>query len=154
MRVIHSKIFLTFLVLISMTSCFENPVCAPQGSNLVNINFYDIDSKEEAILDFYAITTTELPAPSMIDPTDTLSASNLALPLNPYEAETEFIFTFENSTETLKLSYETRVDILQNECGFDPIFEDLMLIDYSFDSVVVTHAIINDQIDVNVKIYN
>jgi len=80
--------------------------------------------------------------------------SSVQLPVDPELSEVVFTFTFEDRVETMRLTYKTRAEVISPDCGVLLNYENLEVVDTSFElySVVNNQLLIDANAPVNVEI--
>ncbi len=82
------------------------------------------------------------------------TVSSVQLPVNPELSEVVFTFTFEDRVETMHLTYIARAEVISPDCGVLLNYEDLEVVDTSFElyTVVNNQLLINAPVNVEIRI--
>lgn len=141
--------FVPFISLfVILAGCLNEPDCVITSSNLTKIAF--VKGKDARPITFDQIRVSGL---------DTVyyqnaKVSSVQLPVNPAATEITFTFTFEGRTETLKLGYITRVEVISDSCGAFTNYGNLEIIETTFTDleIVLNQLSINATVNVQISV--
>jgi hypothetical protein len=150
-----AKLLLGLIFLILVFSCRNEIDCTNTSSNISKSVFVDSVSGEIISLTFDSILILDFTDTILYD---TVNVSDtIELPLNPFSAESEFLFFSRESdtipiVDTLRLGYETRQRLISEECGATQSFIQLDTLFHTFDSVFIQSSNVNTLNEINLRI--
>jgi hypothetical protein len=129
------RFFPASVLIILFSACLSEPDCLVTATTGVKMSFRDPVTGIAKNVKFHSIKATSLDAQLVTD-----SLKSIALPVNPYENETTFIFEYgaiENGvsvikTDTMTLMYTSETVIISPDCGGAIYHSNLAVKDYSF----------------------
>lgn len=142
--------FVRFIpIIFVLTGCLNEADCLITGTNQVKIAFKNA-SNAARVIAFNSITVSGLSEPIIQNAT----VSSVQLPVNPELSEAVFTFTFEDRVETMRLTYKIRAEVISPDCGVLLNYENLEVVDTSFElySVVTNQLLINAPVNVEIRI--
>jgi hypothetical protein len=123
-------IVLFFLV----TGCLNEPDCIITSTNLVKIHFKK-DSKTAREITFDKINVSGLTKDFYAGQ----KVTSVQLPVDPEANESTFVFYFENSIDTVRLTYSKQSQVISVACGAFTNYSDLFAPKSTFDSLRITN---------------
>lgn len=142
--------FVRFIpIIFLLTGCLNEADCLITGTNQVKIAFKNA-SNAARVITFNSITVSGLSTPFI----PSGPVSSVQLPVNPELSEVVFTFTFEDRVETMRLTYKTRAEVISPDCGVLLNYENLEVVDTSFElySVVTNQLLIKAPVNVEIRI--
>ncbi len=139
--------FVRFVSLLLITvGCLNEPDCLITSTNLTKISFVNGKSIREITFDEIRV--------SGLDKIyyNNAKVSSVQLPLNPEITEITFTFTFESRVETLRLRYNTSVQIISDKCGAFTNYGDLELIETTFPNIEIVENQLSTNATVNIQL--
>lgn len=135
------------LLILLLSACLSEPDCLVTATTGVKISFRDPVTGIAKNVKFNSIRVTSLPGQYV--PPDSLKS--IVLPVDPYEAETTFIFDYGviesglpvTKTNTMTLTYTSQTVIVSPDCGGALYHTNLAVKDYSF---VTPPKVVNTQL--------
>jgi hypothetical protein len=140
-------------VILALNACESEVPCSEDVVSRVNAGFY---SMADGIEEKHAIGLFSMYGEQR--PDSIISGSNVTgieFPLSMHDTSTRFILTADNLTDTLELSYTTRLKLVSVQCGFTSLF-DLRSVRYSggfIDSVSIIKTTADPGDEQNLKIF-
>ncbi len=147
-------LFLAFFFL--WTSCEKDDVCLGATTPKMVIRFYDY-SQADIIKPTTELTVVALPSK------DTLyketATDSIAIPLDPNQNFTEYIFIENNNPDTLKITYDLSPYFVSKACGYIMFFDQVSVeVNQDNDLWIKQIELIENQIHIDtsahVKIYH
>lgn len=151
--------FAFLLFLFALAACEDEPGCVTNDTNVVEINFYQIDDTTQRNATSVVIPGVEAVGvgPYTLDTGDVVSArNNYLLILNPEEDATTFYVFQENGTvDTIVLRYQREQRVISPDCGPTQRYFDLSVDTAitTFDSVRVVEPELGTLSGTNIEIY-
>jgi len=147
-----NRIVYVILVLILISGCVDDELCIGTGTNIVKLKIFDFsDPTTPLSVTFIGIEVIGDPEsfPSYAD--STLSAIDLTL--DPNNENTTFILLTASRVDTLDLQYLIRPKLISPACGPEFTFNQLEVIEYTFDSLYLQEPSIEREVETNIRIY-
>ena len=144
------KIFGVMLIIFSIAGCSEIVDCKRETKTTARISFFkkiDGTSLEIAFDTITAIGTDSI----FFTVKDSLSVYDI--PLDPNSISTTFIFIKASVTDTLNLGYENQFVIIDQDCAPEIAFDNLEIINTSFDSLKIVERRLLIEVENNIKIF-
>ncbi len=148
-------LFGAITLLIQLSSCEEKTVCDLATDAPLRANFYSIlnDTLE-------VDTITGGISVIGIGATDSLvkgltSQGSVQFTLNPYKDETAYLIKFDNTLDTLVITYERELQLVSEQCGFVTVFDVKGLAaTYNYiDSIALINNRVTTETEQHVKIF-
>ena len=139
-------------VCLVLVSCFDKGDCLFTNTNLVKVNFMDINSRlqpREVAFDSLFLPDEQAFLPGG----DTIVS--VVLITNPTKTETKYVFQYAERSDTLVLGYSTQTIVLSPDCGSYNFQSDLQVLHSTFGEgrVVVTNPRLLTSVTVNIEIF-
>ena len=137
------------IILLSLSACFDNSDCGSVNTSTVNIGFYNLQTGNTLAVFFDSIYTTELV--TLADPTNFVQ--RFELPLNPESNSVTMIFRRDLVTDTIAINYSRVLGLIHPDCEGEVIYNNLEIVNSTFESFVITARNIRRTNDINLEIY-
>ena len=146
--------FFTFLLFILgvLTGCVDDELCIGTGTNIVKVKIFDyLDPNTPLAITFIGIEASVDPEnlPAYAD--STLTSINLTI--DPNVEQTMFIFSTADRTDTLHTLYSILPRLISPTCGPEFLFNNLIVEEHTFDSLVVVETLIDSDVETNIQLY-
>ena len=126
-------LFLLFFVI----SCLDDPECFELKNDIIGVAFRVMGSGSLDSMFLRDAYVNEIEV-ELAEGGQVLT--NLYLPLNYFETETDFRFVHEKVEETLKARYQRLVQYVADDCGPRYIISELTALGNSYDSVRIVNG--------------
>lgn len=144
------KIFWVMLIIFSIAGCSEVVDCRRETKTTARISFFK--KADGTSLEIAFDTITAIGSDSIFfSSKDTLSIYDL--PLDPNVISTTFIFIKASVTDTLNLGYENQFVIIDEDCPPEIAFNNLEILNTSFDSLKIVENRLLIEVENNIKIF-
>lgn len=144
------KIFGVMLIIFSIAGCSEVVDCKRETKTTVRISFFKITDGSSLEIAFDTITAIGTDS-IFFTVKDSLSVYDI--PLDPNSISTTFIFIKASVTDTLNLGYENQFVIIDQDCAPEIAFNNLEIINTSFDSLKIVERRLLIEVENNIKIF-
>ena len=144
------KILGGMLIIFSIAACSEFVDCSRETKTTAKISFFkkaDGTSLEIAFDTITAIGTDSI----FFTAKDTLNIYDI--PLDPNSISTTFIFIKASVTDTLNLGYENQFVIIDEDCPPEIAFNNLEILNTSFDSLKIVESRLLIEVENNIEIF-
>ena len=146
-------LLVALVIIAALASCVDDELCIGDGTNVMKVQFIDVDSipeqSTEITLDSLVVSGTPVNYPAYAD--TTLSA--LELEIDPDSTVSLFIFYSPTRIDSLEVTYVVLPRLISPECGPEKLFSELTASRYTFDSVAIEESLLRREVENNVKIY-
>lgn len=142
------RVFRFLGLMLLLASCLNEPDCIITSTNLVKVNFKNLENKARTIV-LDSIIVAGLPVPYYKGE----STSAVQLPVSPDEDGATFTFVYEGVRQTLSLTYIRGIEVISPDCGAYPNFSGLGVMTTSFDSLNLVNDRLLINATVNLEIY-
>ena len=144
------KIFGAMMIVFSIAACNEVVDCSRETKTTARISFFKKTDGSTLAIAFDTIMAigSESFFFTAID-----SSSVYDLPLDPNVNSTTFIFIKASVTDTLNLGYENQFVIIDEDCVPEIAFNNLEILNTSFDSLRIVENRLLVEVENNIKIF-
>lgn len=136
------------LLLILVTSCFNDSDCLITATTEVKIRFKNANGTDRTV-DFSSITVSGLSNPFYVD----TPASLISLPVNPTSNQVTFTFYHDEVSETLVVTYENEIRVVSKSCGAYQFQKNVSVSESDFSQVSVINSRLLTDVSVNLEAY-
>ncbi len=144
------KIYWVMLILFSIAGCSEIVDCKRETKTTARISFFKKTDGTSLEISFDTITAIGTDS-IFFTAKDTLSIYDI--PLDPNSINTTFIFIRASVTDTLNLGYENQFVIIDEDCAPEIAFNNLEILNTSFDSLKIVESRLLIAVENNIKIF-
>jgi len=144
------KIFGVLLLIFSIAACSEVVDCSRETKTTARISFFKKSDGTSLVIAFDTIMTID---PDNIFFTALDSANVYDLPLDPNVNSTTFIFIKASVMDTLNLGYENQFVIIDEDCVPEIAFNNLEILNTSFDSLKIVEIRLLIEVENNINIF-
>jgi hypothetical protein len=120
-----------------MTSCFDQGDCIFTSTNLIRIDFANVNKKSEPFA--VVIDSILIPGKVTFKADTAIAASTYVVSIDPNDTRTEFVFYRQNQVDRLVLTYTTQSQVLGLDCGTYQFKNDLTIESTTFSNVTITN---------------
>ncbi|UII28610.1 DUF6452 family protein [Fulvivirga maritima] len=146
----HATIYITFITLLGLSACLEDPDCNTITSTSMVVNFYSTTDGDAEQTWVSSIQTDDVEEDLVV----ANSYSSLELPLRTDHDSTTFYFSTEYGDSDITFTYDVSTRFISDECGVEYIIRNLEIASTTMDSVVVVNNILSNSSTEDVKIFN
>lgn len=136
--------------LLGCVACLSAPDCIPLSTNEAGIEFKN-RSNQPLATGIQRITNLTSGIVYTLTPEND-TTSYIRLPMAPDRDTTVLRFVTDLGIDTVALSYTTRLTVVSPECGALRNFNDLRVINTSFDSIRVINPLLRSNVRTHVEI--
>ncbi len=136
-----------------VSSCQTNNQCDTATESLVKINFYTIDSIEQAVfvspISVYGVGRSD----SLLYEND--SISSVSIPLSPNAETIGFVFDIGTYSDEILFEYKTSTYLESMDCGFIANYE-INSVTYStniIDTIIILNNMVTIDNEEHIKLY-
>ena len=144
------KIFGAMMIVFSIAACNEVVDCSRETKTTARISFF---KKTDGTTLAIAFDTIMAIGSDSIFFTAIDSLNFYDLPLDPNVNSTTFIFIKASVMDTLKLGYENQFVIIDEDCIPEIAFNNLEILNTSFDSLKIVENRLLIEVENNIKIF-
>ena len=141
-------IAIIFLMALFFSSC-DDSICPGLYSNLMNVSFYDKQTR--ALKAIKVDTLTAVGTDTIFYAMD--SANSFLLPVNMYDDSTVYLFINNGIADTLVVSYQRNLSMINRKCGYLEKFEKVNAPYSTFPEVISGNNTLTLSNDISIKIY-
>ena len=138
------------MIVVSIAACNEVVDCSRETKTTARISFF---KKTDGTTLAIAFDTIMAIGSDNIFFTALDSASVYDLPLDPNVNSTTFIFIKASVMDTLNLGYENQFVIIDEDCVPEIAFNNLEILNTSFDSLKIVESRLLIEVENNIKIF-
>ena len=138
-----------FLSIIWILSACENKDCITFSRDAVVVQFLDSANNKKDTT-FSVVTSI---GSNFVFYSDT-TLSTYLLPVNTSESQTTFLFTSNNTTDTLQIGYVRRQRFISEDCGFELQFRAVEILYTSFPNAISQNNDLSTLNETNIEIYH
>lgn len=151
---VKKALWFLFFLMMSVSSCLEDPDCFLLNNNVVQISFRKLWDGTTDTVTFIGIFAENAVKDSVFYSNSTISNGTVTLPLNYLENQTIYTFRQPQDTSQLTLYYASKAQFVSEDCGERFVLTDLTVGSHGFDSVrVVNSNLSNNPSAPNIIIY-
>jgi len=144
------KIIWVMLIIFSIVACSEVVECSRETKTTARVSFFKKSDGTSLAIAFDTITAIGSES-IFFSAKDTLSIYDL--PLDPNGNSTTFIFIKASVTDTLNLGYENQFVIIDEDCVPEIAFNNLEILNTSFDSLKIVESRLLIEVENNINIF-
>ena len=144
------KIFGAMMIIFSIAACNEVVDCSRETKTTARISFFKKTDGTSLVMAFDTIMAI---SSESVFFTAKDSANVYDLPLDPNVNSTAFIFIKASVTDTLILGYENQFVIIDEDCVPEIAFNNLEILNTSFDSLRIVENRLLIEVENNIKIF-
>ncbi|SNS47447.1 hypothetical protein SAMN05421640_0299 [Ekhidna lutea] len=137
------------LIGLAVISCQDIENCGTDDNlDFMILEFHDLESQSTRKVGF-VVTAEGSPYRFSLSEDSTF----VALPLNPEDTITTFLFDSDTSHFEVEMRYDPELSIFDPSCDPSITFLNLDTVRYTFDSLSIPGTVTNRQISTNVEVY-
>lgn len=138
-----------FLLMISASSCLDEPDCFALNNNFVQISFRRLLDNSADSISFIGIGYENVVDSSAFADEIIITNNSVTLPLNFLQNQTSYNLVDLLGANSFRLVYESRAQFVSEDCGERFVLSNLQMEDHNFDSVRIINAIPSGRITSN-----
>lgn len=151
-RNVCGLIVLGFFLMLS--SCEPSGECIGDFTPYMKASFYTLNANGKPAAWKDSLVSVEELYTGQLLSNQTFLPGTIGLPLNPLKDSAAFAFHFQNSDDTLWVTYTSIDKILSPECGLQTYYNHLDTLHQSFDSLAIIHQSVRTTNETELEIYS